>query len=177
MNAKNLQRHFARIGARVAVTVSDDKKEGLAQGLEADKIVRYKEMDFVVDVEEWTGNKGVDVVLDTIGGDVFLRSMTVTRIGGKIVTLLATPMSLEDVQLARKRNLSICYELMLTPQLMKNHEERIRQRKILERGAELIESGELGVLVSYALPLREAAEAHRIIEKGHVLGKIILTMG
>ncbi|MDX8385117.1 MAG: zinc-binding dehydrogenase [Gallionella sp.] len=165
------------IGAKVAVTVSDDKKEGLAQGLEADKIVRYKEMDFVVDVEEWSGGKGVDVVLDTIGGDVFKRSMDVTRIGGKIVTLLSTPMSLEDTQKARLRNLSICYELMLTPQVMKNHEERIRQRKILEEGAKLIASGNLGVLVSYALPLYEAQEAHRIIERGHVLGKVILTMG
>jgi len=165
------------IGAKVAVTVSDDKKEGLAQGLEADKIVRYKEMDFVVDVEEWSGGNGVDVVLDTIGGDVFKRSMDVTRIGGKIVTLLSTPMSLEDTQKARLRNLSICYELMLTPQAMKNHEERIRQRKILEEGAKLIASGDLGVLVSYALPLYEAPEAHRIIEGGHVLGKVILTMG
>ncbi len=165
------------LGAKVAVTVSDDKKEGLAQGLDADKIVRYKEMDFVVDVEEWSGGKGVDVVFDTIGGDVFKRSMDVTRIGGKIVTLLSTPMSLEDTQKARLRNLSICYELMLTPQVMNNHQERIRQRKILEEGAKLIASGKLGVLVSYALPLYEAPEAHRIIERGHVLGKIILTMG
>jgi len=165
------------LGARVAVTVSDDKKEGLAQGLEAEKIVRYKEMDFVMDVEEWSGGKGVDVVLDTIGGDVFLRSMNVARIGGKIITLLSTPMSLEDTQLARMRNLTICYEMMLTPQVMKQHDERIRQRKILEQGAQLVEAGKLGVLVSYALPLKDAAEAHRIIEQGHVLGKIILTMG
>ena len=164
------------LGARVAVTVSDDKKEGLAQGLEAEKIVRYKEMDFVVDVVDWTKDKGVDVVLDTVGGDTFLRSFNVARIGGKIVTLLANPLTAEDAQLARLRNLSICYELMLTPQLMKQHDERIRQRKILEQGAQLVEDGKIGVLVSYALPLQDAAEAHRIIEKGSVLGKIILTM-
>jgi NADPH2:quinone reductase len=165
------------LGARVAVTVSDDKKEGLAQGLEAEKIIRYKEMDFVVDTVDWTGGKGVDVVLDTVGGDTFLRSFNAARIGGKIVTILSTPLSLEDTQLARLRNLSICYEMMLTPQVMKQHDERIRQRKILEQGAKLVEAGELGVLVSYALPLQEAAEAHRLIEKGSVLGKIILTMG
>ncbi len=164
------------LGARVAVTVSDDKKEGLAQGLDAEKIVRYREMDFVIDVEEWSGGKGVDVVLDTVGGDTFLRSFNVARIGGKIVTLLSTPLSLADTQLARLRNLSICYEMMLTPQVMKQHEERIRQRKILEQGARLVESGKIGVLVSYALPLQDAAEAHRLIEKGGVLGKIILTI-
>ena len=163
------------LGARVAVTVSDDKKEGLAQGLEAEKIVRYREMDFVIDVDDWTGGKGVDVVLDTVGGDTFLRSFNVARIGGKIVTLLSTPLSLADTQLARLRNLSICYEMMLTPQLMKQHEDRIRQRKILEQGARLVEAGKIGVLVSYALPLQDAAEAHRLIEKGGILGKIILT--
>lgn len=165
------------LGARVAVTVSDDKKEGLAQGLEAEKIVRYREMDFVMDVEEWSGGQGVDVVLDTIGGDTFLRSFNVARIGGKVVTLLSTPLSLADTQLARLRNLSICYEMMLTPQVLKQHDERIRQRKILEQGTKLVEAGKLGVLVSYALPLQQAAEAHRLVEKGSTLGKIILTMG
>ncbi len=171
--AVQLARH---LGARVAVTVSDDKKEGLAQGLEAEKIIRYKEEEFVQDVVEWSGGKGVDVVLDTIGGEVFKRSLNAARIGGKIVSLLATPLTVEDVQVARMRNLTLCYELMLTPQLMKLHDERIRQRKILEQGAKLIEAGELGVLVSYALPLEKAAEAHRLIEKGGVSGKIILTI-
>ena len=164
------------LGARVAVTVGDDRKEALAQGLEADKIIRYREKDFVAEAVEWTGGQGVDVVFDTVGGETFLRSFNAARIGGKIVTILSTPLSLEDTQLARLRNLAICYEMMLTPQVMKLHEERIRQRKILEQGARLVEAGTLGVLVSYALPLKDAAEAHRLVEKGGVSGKIILTM-
>ena len=164
------------LGARVAVTVSDDKKEGLAQGLEAEKIIRYKEEEFVQDVVEWAGGKGVDVVLDTIGGDIFKRSLKAARIGGKVVTLLGTPLTAEDVQVARLRNLTLCYELMLTPQLLNLRDERIRQRKILEQGAKLVEAGRLGVLVSYALPLEKAAEAHRLVEEGHVSGKIILTI-
>lgn len=171
--AVQLARH---LGARVAVTVSDDKKEGLAQGLEAEKIIRYKEEEFVQDVVEWAGGKGVDVVLDMVGGDIFRRSLNAARIGGKVVSLLATPLAAEDVQQARLRNLTLCYELMLTPQLMKLHDERIRQRRILEQGAQLVEAGELGVLVSYALPLEKAPEAHRIIEQGGVSGKIILTI-
>ena len=171
--AVQLARH---LGARVAVTVGDDKKEGLAQGLEAEKIIRYKEEDFVLDSVDWTRDKGVDVVLDTVGGETFLRSFNATRIGGKIVTLLSTPLSLADAQLARLRNLSLCYELMLAPQVMKLHDERIRQRKILEEGAKLVEAGKIGVLVSYALPLAEAQQAHRLIEQGGMAGKIILTM-
>ena len=171
--AVQLARH---LGARVAVTVSDDKKEGLAQGLEAEKIIRYKEEEFVQDVVEWAGGKGVDVVLDMVGGDIFRRSLNAARIGGKVVSLLATPLAAEDVQQARLRNLTLCYELMLTPQLLQLHDERIRQRRILEQGAQLVEAGELGVLVSYALPLEKAPEAHRIIEQGGVSGKIILTI-
>jgi NADPH2:quinone reductase len=65
---------------------------------------------------------------------------------------------------------------MLTPQVMKLHDERIRQRRILEEGVKLIESGKLDVLVSHTLPLSEAQQAHRLIEQGGVTGKIILTM-
>lgn len=164
------------LGAHIAVTVSDDKKAGLAQGLEAEKIIHYKEQDFVQETLGWTNGKGVDVVFDTVGGETFLRSLNAARVGGKVVSLLATPLAVEDVQLARLRNLSLCYELMLTPQVMKLHGERIRQRKILEQGAQLVETGKLGVLVSYALPLAEAQQAHRLIEQGGMTGKIILTM-
>lgn len=164
------------LGAHIAATVSDDRKAMLVQGLDAEKTILYKEQDFVVEALQWSGGKGVDVVLDTVGGETFLRSMNAVRVGGKIVTLLSTPLSLADTQLARLRNLTLCYELMLTPQVLKLHEERIRQRKILEQCAQLIADGELGVLVSFALPLAEAQQAHRLIEQGGVMGKIILTM-
>ena len=165
------------LGARIAVTVGDDKKAGLAHGLGAEKIINYREQDFVQETLNWTQGKGADVVFDTVGGETFLRSLNAVRIGGKLATLLATPLSPADTQLARLRNLSLCYELMLTPQVLKLHDERIRQRRILEEGAKLVEEGGLGVLVTHRLPLEQAAEAHRMIEQGGMVGKIILTMG
>ena len=164
------------LGARIAVTVSDDKKAGLVQGLCAEKIINYREQDFVQEVLNWTEGKGVDIVFDTVGGETFLRSLNAARVGGKVVSLLSTPLQLADTQLARLRNLSLCYEMMLTPQVMKLHDERVRQRKILEQGAQLVEAGKLGVLVSHKLPLESVAEAHRLIEQGGVTGKIILTI-
>ena len=164
------------LGAHIAVTVSDDKKAGLVQGLGAEKIIRYQAQDFVQEALNWTDGSGVDVVFDTVGGETFLQSLNAVRVGGKVVSLLATPLAAANVQLARFRNLSLCYELMLAPQVMKLHHERIRQRKILEQCTQLIESGKLGVLVSNVLPLKDAAEAHRLIEQGGVSGKIILTM-
>lgn len=171
--AVQLARH---LGAHVAATISDHKKAGLVHGLGTEKIIRYREQDFVRETLAWTTEKGVDIVFDTVGGEVFLRSLQATRIGGKVVTLLSTPLSLADIQLARLRNLSLCYELMLTPQIMHLHAERIRQRTILEQGTKLIEAGKLGVLVNTLLPLKDAAQAHRLIEQGGITGKIVLVM-
>ena len=164
------------LGARIAVTVSDEKKAGLAHGLGAEKIIYYRDQNVVQEILSWTEGRGVDVVLDTVGGDTFLRSFHAARAGGKIVSLLATPLSLADAQLARLRNLSLCYELMLTPQVLQLHDERVRQRKILEHGAQLVADGKLGVLVSHTFPLREVAQAHQLIERGGNLGKVILTI-
>lgn len=164
------------LGANIAATVGSEKQAGLAHGLGAEKIIEYREQDFVQEALNWTDEKGADVVFDTVGGETFLRSLNAVRIGGKLVTLLSTPLSLADTQLARLRNLSLCYELMLTPQVLKLHDERVRQRKILEQCAQIIEAGRLGVLVAHKLPLEQAALAHRMIEAGGMTGKIVLTM-
>jgi NADPH2:quinone reductase len=164
------------LGAHIAITVSDTKKAGLVHSLGATKIINYKEQDFVQETLNWTDGLGADVVFDTVGGDTFLRSLQAARVGGKVVTLLSTPLSLADTQLARVRNLSLCYEMMLTPQLMNLHDARVRQRKILEDAAKRVEAGELGVLVTHRMPLAQACDAHRLIEAGGVTGKIILTM-
>ncbi len=192
------------LGARIAVTVSDDKKAGLAHGLGAEKIIRYRTQDFVRETLDWTNGQarppllnplpqtveeatkslrefrnngqGADVVFDTAGGDTFLRSLDAARVGGRVVSILATAMTQADAQKARLRNLTLGFELMLTPQVMYLHDERVRQRRILEQGAVLVEQGKLGVLVSHRLPLAQAADAHRMIEAGGMIGKIVLTM-
>lgn len=171
--ALQLARHF---GARAAVTVSGGEKAKLARELGAEKIIDYREQDFAQETLDWTNGKGTDVVFDTVGGETYIRSLNAARIGGKVVSILATPLAAADAQLARLRNLSLCFELMLTPQALNLHDERVRQRRILEEGAKLVEAGKLGVLVTHRLPLEQAAEAHRLIEAGHTIGKIVLTM-
>jgi len=172
--AIQLARH---LGARVAVTVSDEHKAAIVKDLGVEKIIQYRQQDFVAEALAWTDGRGADVVFDTVGGDTFLRSLHAACIYGKVVSLLSTPLSLADTQLARLRNLSLCYEMMVTPQLTKQHGERVRQRKILEQATALVDAGKLRVLVSKQLPLAEAAQAHQLIESGGVTGKIVLTMG
>lgn len=164
------------LGARVAVTVSTPTKAQLAQAIGAEKLIAYREQDFVAETLAWTDGKGVDVVFDTVGGETFTRSFAATRIGGKVVSLLSCPLTLADTQLARLRNLSLCYELMLTPQVLNLPDERIRQRQLLEQCASLVEQGKLGVLITHRFPLAQAAEAHRLLEQGGITGKVILTL-
>ncbi len=171
--AIQLARH---LGARVATTVSDNRKAAIVEKLGAEKIINYKTHDFVQETLDWTGGNGADVVFDTVGGETFLRSLNAARVGGKVTSLLSTPLSLADTQLARLRNLSLCYELMLTPQVLHLNDDRMRQRRILEEAAALADAGKLAVRVSHRWPLEQAADAHSVIENGGMIGKVILTM-
>lgn len=172
--AVQLARH---LGARIAATVSNNDKAQFVKMLGAHHLIHYRDDDFVQSTLDWTHGLGADIVFDTVGGETFLRSLSAARVGGKVVSLLSTPLSLADTQLARLRNLTLGYELMLTPQAFNLHQERIRQRRILEHAASLIQAGELEVRLAQTLPLAQAADAHRIIEQGGMTGKIVLTIG
>lgn len=162
------------LGAKVAVTVSGPDKAAFARELGAEKIIDYKAEDFVAAALDWTGGQGVDGVFDTVGGDTFCRSFAVAKVYGRVVTLLQTACESGDLKTARSRNQSIHYELMLTPMQLGMHAARIRQREMLEAATSLIEAGKLKITVSRVLPLDQAAEAHRLIEEGHVRGKLVL---
>ena len=75
---------------------------------------------------------------------------------------------------ARTRNLSIGFELMLTPMLRDLPRARAYQMQILDKCKALIEQGQLTIHVSQVLPLADAARAHALIEAGGTQGKIVL---
>ena len=162
-------------GARVATTVSSDEKAALVEALGAERVIRYRDCDFVEQVLDWTDGNGVDVVLDSLGGNTFRRSLAATRVYGQVVTLLDPGSGVEWSE-ARNRNLGISFTLMLTPMLQDLPDARRHQTDILLRCAELIEQDQLKPLVSKILPLEQAASAHALIEDRHVQGKIVLTM-
>ncbi len=162
------------LGAHVAATVSSEEKAKWVKKLGAEKIIRYTSEDFIQAALDWTDGHGVDAVLDTVGGDTFCRSFAAAKIYGKIVTLLQSDCTAGQVKLARLRNQSIHYELMLTPAYLGLHQARIDQTHILETCARLIQAGKLTVNISKTFPLEQAAEAHRLIEEGHTAGKVVL---
>jgi NADPH2:quinone reductase len=161
-------------GARVATTISSEEKADFVTSLGADLAINYREEDFVDAIMDWTDDRGVDVILDGFGGDTFLRSFEAACIYGQVVTLLDPGQA--SWETARNRNLGIHFTLMLTPMLMDLPEASAHQGEILRECAALVEAGKLTTQVSDALPLADAADAHRQIEDGHAQGKIVLSI-
>lgn len=165
---------LARIaGARICTTVGSQAKADFVRTLGAEHVIFHRQQDFVAETIAWSRGGGADLVFDTVGGTIFASSFAAARAYGDVVTLLQ-PDATVEWSVARTRNLRVSFELMLTPMLMQLHEARLRQTRILEQGAALFDSGRLRVLVSEVLPLREAARAHQLIERGGVQGKIVL---
>jgi NADPH2:quinone reductase len=145
-------------GARVCTTVGSGEKAEFVHFLGADETIR-----------------GVDIVLDTVGGETFRQSIEAVAHYGDLVTLLDPGTDVVWKE-ARNRNLRIGFDLMLTPLLHDLPEARAHHGEILRRCGELCDKGELKIHVSHALPLAQAGEAHRMIEEGHMQGKVALTL-
>jgi NADPH2:quinone reductase len=163
-------------GARVITTVGSEEKAELVTELGADEVIFYRQTDFVAAVNELTDGRGADVVLDTLGGEVFRHSIEATAHYGDLVTLLdpGTDVAWKE---ARNRNLRIGFELMLTPMLRDLPRARANHVDILNACAALFDAGQLEIQVSETLPLEKAALAHQHIEEGHTIGKRILQIG
>jgi len=160
-------------GARVLTTVGSAENAQFVAALGADEAILYPEQDFVAAVAGLTGGRGVDVALDSVGGEIFRNSVRAVAHYGDLVTLLDPGPGVEWKE-ARNRNLRIGFELMLTPMLADLPEARARQGEILDACAALFASGHLRAHVSQTLPLAQAAEAHRRLEQGHMQGKLVL---
>ncbi len=159
-------------GAKVIATVSTPEKAELARTLGADAVIDYRTQDLAEAVAELTDGRGVDLVFDTVGPKVFRASIGLLAEYGTLVTIL-DPGPFETKE-ARNRNLTIAFTLMLTPALKDLPEALAHQGEILRRCGEWLAEGKMKIHVGQTLPLKQAAEAHRIIEAGHTTGKIVL---
>ena len=160
-------------GALVATTVSDKAKADFVRELGADLVINYREQNFVTAIHEWTQGRGVDVVFDTVGPQVFKDSIPAVAHYGALITLL-DPGTDVDWKEARTRNLRIGFELMLTPMMRDLPQARAHQIDILKSCKRMIENNQLHLHVSQVLPLEQAAQAHRLIEQGKTQGKLVL---
>ncbi|MFJ5032727.1 NADP-dependent oxidoreductase [Streptomyces sp. NPDC088560] len=144
------------LGAHVIATASTSKRK-FVEGFGADEVIDYTAVDFTKAVRD------VDVVLDTIGGESAARSLTVLRPGGHLVTAVAE----EDAELAAR------YEAAG----MRFSGIAVDPDPVALRGlTELVEQGRLRVHVQETFPFERVADAHRLLDAGHLQGKLVLTV-
>jgi len=160
-------------GAEVATTVGSPDKAAFVRALGADLIIDYTQQDFVAEVLKWSDGRGVDICLDTVGGEIFNRSIGATAFYGDLVTLLQVTEN-ADWKTARLRNLRISQELMLSPMVCGLPEGGEHHSAILDQCGQFFDEGKLKIHLGAVLPLGEAQQAHRLIEEGHTTGKIVL---
>jgi NADPH2:quinone reductase len=137
-------------------------------------VVLYTQNGFADEVNKLTEGKGADLVIDTVGPDVFKESIIATAHFGRLITLL-DPGELSLAE-ARMRNLLIGFELMLTPVLRNLPEQRDKHMDILNQCSEWFDQGLIKTHISEQLPLADAVKAHQMIEAGHTAGKIVLAV-
>lgn len=150
-------------GAEVITTASSAAKLERAAELGADHGVNYVDEDFVARVKQLTGKRGVDAVIEHVGGEVLAKSILATRSGGAVVTCGATAGFKSEIDLRHVffRQVRICGSTM-------------GPRGDLYEILEHVAAGRLRPVIHRVLPLAEAAEAHRILEEREVFGKVVL---
>jgi NADPH:quinone reductase-like Zn-dependent oxidoreductase len=151
------------IGCRVFVTASTDDKLEKARQLGADFLINYTKAEFDKEIRALTARRGVDVVVDYIGADTWVRSLRAARKGGRIVTCGATTGYAPQTDLRQ----IFFRQLQVVGSTMGSHREFLDMMKCIFRGM-------LKPVIHGVLPLAEARKAHEMIENREVFGKLVL---
>jgi NADPH:quinone reductase len=165
-----------RFGARVFATAGSAEKCAACERLGAERAINYREEDFVAVLRDATGGRGVDVVLDMVGGDYLQRNLSSLAVEGRLVQigLLAGPRAGINLLPVLQRRLTITGST-LRPQSAER--KGAIAAALRARVWPLIESGAVRPVIHEAFPLRDAAAAHRVMESGRHIGKLILLAG
>jgi len=161
-------------GARVFATAGGADKCAACKRLGAERAIDYRSEDFVDIVAAATEKRGVDVILDMVGGDYVTRNLKSLAVEGRLV------------QIAFLRGSNV--EINLLPLMVKRQTltgSTLRPRSVAEKGAialalrakvwPLLDTGRIAPVIHATFPLSKAADAHRLMESGTHIGKIMLT--
>jgi NADPH:quinone reductase-like Zn-dependent oxidoreductase len=150
-------------GCRVFVTASSDAKLERAKALGADVLINYTTTEFDKRIRELTNKRGVDVVVDYVGADTWVRSLRSARRGGRVLTCGATTGFAPQTDLRQIffRQVQVIGSTMGSPR------EFLDVMKCVFRG-------QLKPVIDRVLPLKDSHVGHELIEKRSVFGKIVL---
>jgi NADPH:quinone reductase len=162
-------------GLRVIVTCGSDAKCARAQQIGPAHAINYRSADFAEEVLRLTDGRGVDVVLDMVGGDYLARNLACLKEEGRHVSIAVqrgatAELNLFDVMRRRLvltgstlRPRSVAFKALLADEI---------HRQVWDH----VEAGRLRPVIDSTFALAEAAAAHRRMEAGEHVGKIVLTM-
>jgi putative PIG3 family NAD(P)H quinone oxidoreductase len=160
-------------GARVFATAGGQEKCAACEKLGAQRAIDYRREDFTEVIAEATGKRGVDVILDMVGGGYVARNLQVLATDGRLVQIAFLTGSKVELNLL---------PLMLKRQTLTG--STLRPRSVKEKGAiaaalrarvwPLLEASKVAPVIHATFPLAKAADAHSLMESGVHIGKIVL---
>ncbi len=163
-----------RFGATVLTTVGNDAKVAACLGLGADRAINYRTEDYVQVIKDMTDGRGVDLVLDMVGGDYISRNVSVLAVEGRLVQiafLQTSKVGFDFLPMMLKR-LTITGSTLRPRTVAQKAEIAAALR---EKVWPLFEAGTVKPVMHASFPLVAAAKAHAMMEESLHIGKIMLT--
>ena len=162
-----------QFGASVLVTVANAEKAEFCHKLGADFTAIYTQEDFVETAQKATAGRGVDIVLDMIGGDYLNRNLTALGFKGRHVSIATQHGAKAEIDM----RLVMQKQLTLTGSTLRGRSLAEKARLIAEIGEKMgpsVAAGRIKPFIYQSFPLKNAAEAHKMMESGAHMGKIVL---
>jgi len=162
-------------GARVFVTAGSAEKCRACEKLGAERAINYREEDFVAVIKDITGGKGVDLVLDMVGGDYVGRNLNVLGQGGRLVQIAVQKGTKAEIAV----HLIMIKQIVFTGSTLRPRsvrEKAVIARSLAEKVWPIIEAGTVKPLIHRTFPLQDASEAHALMDTSAHIGKIVLTV-
>ncbi|WP_461482410.1 NAD(P)H-quinone oxidoreductase [Porticoccus sp.] len=160
---------------RVFVTAGSEEKCQLCLQLGAEAAINYRQQDFVQEVKTLTDGRGVDVILDIVGGAYVQRNLKAAAFRGRIISLAFLQGSKVELDLMPV----MLKQLVLTGSTLRARpveEKASIARSLLDKVWPLLDNGILAPVINTTFPLTRAADAHRLMESSAHIGKIVLTL-
>jgi len=160
-------------GARVFATAGSDEKCEAVRKLGAEEAFNYRTVDWVAEGKRVTDGRGVNVVLDIVGGDYIARNLDLLSLEGRLlqISFLKSPRAELDFSVMMRKRLWITGSTLRprTPE-----EKGVIARDLLAQVWPLLEKGTVAPVIHKVFPFAEAAAAHRLMEESTHIGKLII---
>ncbi len=166
----------SQLGSHVIATAGSAEKCRACLDLGAELAINYKERDFVEEVMNHTGGNGADVVLDMVAGDYIPRNIACMAVSGRLCIIAALGGSKAEVDFRQV----FVKRMTITGSTLRARDTAFKSQiaeNLKSRVWPLFEDGKLKPVIYETLALNDAAEAHRVMEEGRHIGKIVLTIG